>query len=301
VPARLTGPVVAAATAIVLVTGCALPAGVDGDLTGGWAGMPEPVVFAPDPGTCHYREYRDTVPRATYVPVDCDDGYRFETVHVGEFVGEAADRVTPPPPGSPELQEAYRECDAVAAEYLGADFRHGRLWLGVARPSELAWNGGARWFRCDVGVWRAHGEFNLIRHYGSLRGALAGDSEIALGCYDPDIQPGRGILEMNPVDCDEPHTAEFVGVWTASDTSYMNIAVDEDSARIHRGCRSVVAAYVGVPDDGDLRFRTGTIAWPVDPVDWAAGDRGFRCYLWLDDDPVSRSLAGASTSGLPIN
>jgi hypothetical protein len=306
VRSRLTGPAVAGVA--VLLAGCALPEGVDGDLTGAWGVMPDPMVFVPEPETCHFQQstdFQDTVTLGAYRPVDCDDGFRVETVHVGSFSGEAAERVTPPPYGSPELQEAYRECDEAAADYLGADFRHGRLWLGVAKPSSLAWDGGARWFRCDAGVWLDHDSIGdtLMRHVGSLRGALADDdSELALGCFYPTISDEDGLVDtMNPVDCDEPHTAEFVGVWTAPDATYPDVDLTDGENRIHRGCRSAVADYVGVPDDADLRFRTGTIAWLMSEWDWDAGDRGVQCYLWLGDREVSESLAGAGTRGLPVS
>lgn len=294
------GPAVAGLAA-VLLTGCALPDGVDGDLTGAWGAVTEPVVFEPDPDTCHDQHFTSSGTLSDYDPVPCEQRHRLETIHIGTFDDEAAVRIDPPPDGSPELVDAYQECDAEAAEFLGADFRHGRLWLGVVRPTRDAWEGGARWFRCDLGVWADHdGGGDLSLRQGSLRDALTEDSNVALGCYDPEISDDDdGIEKMNPVSCDQPHTAEFVGVWTSSDTSYLDFDVEDDRNRIHRGCRSAVADYVDVPDDGDMRFRTGTIATGIAESDWEAGDRGFRCYLWLSRE-VSESLAGAGTSGLPI-
>ncbi len=296
---RQLGPVVGLAT-VLLLGGCALPDGVDGDLTGGWSAMPEPVVFQPDPATCHQEHFSHNGPMSGYRPVPCERHHMVETVHVGAFVDEAADRVTPPPAGSPEMREAYGACEAAAAEYLGADFRYGPLWLGVVRPSRYAWEGGARWFRCDVGMTsQPNGGGGLVGHdEGSLRGALADGSELALGCFRRD-DDDDGTGEMVPVDCDEPHSVEFAGVWTAPDTSYP--ADDEDGTdRIHRACRSVVAEYVGVPDDANMQYRTGTIFIPMGESDWQAGDRGFRCFLWLSDHELTESLAGAGESGMPI-
>jgi hypothetical protein len=296
--ARRILPAIAAATAMLLV-GCALPDGVDGDLTGGWGAVPEPVVFQPEPGTCHRESFTSTGAMSKYDPVPCDQRHVLETVHVGRFGDEVAGRSLPPPEGGPELREAYRECDAAAADYLGADFRHGRLWLGVVRPNQYAWDGGARWFRCDLGVW---GDLEsmafLVGHEGSLRGALEGDSDLALGCFSEVIV--EDIEVMQPVSCDEPHNTEFVGVWTAPDTSYVDFDVADDNNRIHRGCRSAVAEYVEVPDDADLRFRAGTITYVIEESDWDAGDRGFRCFLWLEEREVSESLEDAGTRGLPV-
>lgn len=293
---------------VLLLAGCALPDGVDADLVGGWAGMPEPVGFVPEAEVCHDDQFRDNVTLSGYEPVPCDQRHVLDTVHVGRFDGEAADRSTPPPPGSPEMRTAYQECDSAATDYLGADHRHGRLWLGVALPTRYAWDGGARWFRCDLGVWRDHeSRPELVRHDVELRGALAERSEVSLGCYAPivasdedDGSEDEFIEEMKPVRCSDPHSAEFVGVWTAPDTSFPDLDNEDDWLRVHRECRSLVADYVGVPDDGDLEYRTGTIVTGLAEWEWEAGDRGFRCYLWLSDREFNESLKDAGTSGLPL-
>jgi hypothetical protein len=295
---------------VLLLAGCALPDGVDADLVGGWMAMPDPVGFVPAAEVCHDDQFRDTATLSDYEPVPCDQRHVLDTVHVGQFGGEAADRHTPPPSGSPEMREAYQECNSTATDYLGADHRHGRLWLGVVLPSRYAWDGGARWFRCDLGVWRDHeSRPDLVRHEVELRGALAQRSEVSLGCYTPTLSSGEGdgseeeqyIDEMRPVKCTDPHSAEFVGVWTAPDTSYLDADEEDDELRIHRECRSLVADYVGVPDDGDLPYRTGTVFTPMAEWEWDAGDRGFRCYLWLSNREVDESLKDAGTSGLPLS
>ena len=66
------------------------------------------------------------------------------------------------------------------AEFLGADFRYGPVWLGVAVPTQLAWDGGARWFRCDVTELEAVAGEPVTRQ-GSLAGALASGEPLRLG------------------------------------------------------------------------------------------------------------------------
>jgi hypothetical protein len=136
---------------------------------------------------------------------------------------------------------------------------------------------------------------------GSLAGVLDGDSDLLRGCYTASLEAGGEVGEMEPVACDEPHQAEFVGVWVAPDVPYLDGADESSVERVLRGCREQVAEYVDVPVDGNLQFRTGAIATWMDEVDWDNGDRGFRCHLFLHDEELTESLEGAGTSGLPIH
>lgn len=283
-----------------LLAGCVAPDGIDRDLTGGWGPMPEPVGWLPAAAACHPEGYQPTSPLSAYQPGDCELLHATETGHVGEFTGDAADRVTPPPEGSPEWREAYAGCDDGTAEFLGGDFRNGMLWLGVSVPSAAAWEGGARWFRCELVGYDVHAGTFQDRQ-GSLAGALAGDSELRLGCHRSGDADDEGFLaEMQPVPCDQPHNAEYVGVWRAPNVPYLAPDDGDSEGRVHRGCREQVAGYVDVPVDGNLVFRTGTIATWMSEQDWENGDRGFRCYLWLDGVELDGSLRGAGTDGLPV-
>ena len=288
---------VAVAGAVGLGLGaCGLPEGIDGTITNGWPALPEPVGLVPEPGTCHL-DYLEVVTLTRYNPVPCTRPHAAETAHVGTFTGGAADRLRPPPFGSPEMREAYHECEGAAAEYLGADFRYGRLWLGVVLPSEPAWEGGARWFRCDLAFLTVERD---TTHTEGLRGALAEPSDLHLGCFTVTEAADGEVDEMEPVDCDEDHQAEFVGVWRAPDVPYLAAADDDAAARVHRGCRGEVADFADLPDDGNLIYRTGTVADWMDELDWEAGDRGFRCYLYLPDRTLTRSLRGAGPDALPV-
>ncbi|WP_374709229.1 septum formation family protein [Micromonospora sp. AKA38] len=42
------------------------------------------------------------------------------------------------------------ECDAKATAFVGGDWRGARLTVQVAPPSPGGWQGGSRWFRCDI-------------------------------------------------------------------------------------------------------------------------------------------------------
>jgi hypothetical protein len=288
-----------AAAGLLAACGGGEPAGVDGNLTDGWGAFNEPVSFVPEAEVCHQEAYQPTTPMSGYRPVECDQPHLVETVHVGTFTGEAAQLDAPPAPDSGHHRAAYAECEQRAEDYLGAGFRAGRLWLGVALPATTGWDGGARWYRCELmEVESVYGD--AVERNASLAGALAeADSNLRLRCYQVAVDDGA-VSEMNPVRCDESHEAEFVGTWRAEGNDYPDPADGEAEERVYDGCRERVARYVDVPVDGDLIYRTGTIADWMSEQDWAAGDRAFRCYLWLPDAELTRSLAGAGADALPV-
>lgn len=295
----LTTGVLTAGALTLLLAGCARPEGIDGDLTGEWSAMGEPVGFVPAAGTCHEGDYREVGTLQSYRPIDCAEEHVTEIVYVGEFDGEAGDRESPPEPGSQQWRDAFNACEDGAADYLGADYRYARLWLGVVVPSPQAWEGGARWLRCDVVQSENPAQIGQIRT-GSLAGALADDSsELRLGCFEV-TATDTDIERMDPVDCDQPHQAEFVGVWRAPDGEYPDSEDDESADLVHGGCRELIAEYVDLPVDDDLPFRTGTIVNWMAEQDWRDGDHGFRCYLWLSEDEIHESLRGDGPDALPV-
>lgn len=295
--AIMTGVVAALALAL---TGCGdPPEGIDGDLTSDWGAFEDPSTFVPEGDVCHEEGFRPVTGIEHYRPVDCDQPHLIETVHVGIFPDEAAEQDAPPATDSDEHQAAYRVCEAHAEDHLGADFRHGRLWMGVALPSEEAWDGGARWFRCDLTEVESITGEPVLRE-GSLSGALAEDSGLGLGCFQVAVDDDGVVEDRTPVACDEAHQAEFVGVWRAPDGPYPDAGDDDAVGDVYDGCRSEIASFTDVPDDGDIRFRVGTIADWMSQQDWDAGDRGFRCYLWVTDRDLDESLQGAGTDELPV-
>jgi hypothetical protein len=295
-----TGALVAVLSLVAALSGCGNPAGVDGKVIDDWRPVSDPTPFVPAAQVCHAADYREFATLADYDPVDCGQPHRAETIHVGTFTGEAAGRTSPPPKASPELRETYAECDRQAATYLGGDFRHARLRLGVVVPSEAGWSGGARWFRCDLVVVANVESFGeAVDHTGSLKGVLAEPgSRLALGCYPVTADAEGAIDAMTGVPCTSRHNSEFVGVYTApAGAAYPK--ADADWQRLHVACRKVVAGYVRLPDDANLQFRTGTAVVPNLEDDWKAGNRGVRCYLYIREATFARSLRAAGPAALP--
>ncbi|MFI7596790.1 septum formation family protein [Actinoplanes sp. NPDC049681] len=293
---------VAAAVSVLgaaLLSGCGNPGGVDGDLMNGWAAIGAPTGFTPAAQTCHLANFSASGSRSAYEEVDCQLKHRTETVYVGEFPSPAADASEPPAAGSAGAREAYKVCDEKTAEYVGGPWRTARLWIGVTQPTAAAWSGGARWYRCEVlESSSVEDDGGLVQRVGSLRDALKElGSPLLLTCYAVKLDKNGEIDTMPAAPCAAAHNAEFVGVWDAGDRAYPETSDDWD--QFHEGCRGLIASYVGVPADEDLQYRAGVVSLPGGEDVWAMGDRGVRCYLWVDTS-LKSSLKGKGAKALPV-
>lgn len=283
--------------ATLALSGCtSRPAGVDGNLTDDWAALGQPTIFIPEAGTCH-EQLQKIGYRGTYQPVDCGQRHQAETAYVGTFRGPDAERTTPPPAGSTLLVAAYRDCDKRASDFVGANWRSGRLGLIIVPPSSYGWTGGARWYRCDLVEIDGLDNPEFVDRAGSLKGALARPSGLAHGCFTPRVAD-ENVRGMVPVGCTRPHRSEFAGVYTAPDTGYDTFAKNPD--RIHRGCYAVIARFAKVPNDSSIDRRIGSIYHHPSESEWKAGNHGVQCFLWMEDRDLTRSLKGAGTAALPL-
>jgi hypothetical protein len=137
------------------------------------------------------------------------------------------------------------------------------------------------------------------RRSGNLKDVLKAGPPMAHGCFKAVLGSGGSTISaMNPVSCGTAHGAEFAGVWTAPDTSYEDF--EKNTQRAHDGCRGVVAKWAKVPNDGNIKFRTGTIIYFPNEAEWADGDRGVQCFLWISDQDLRRSMKGAGPGALRI-
>ena len=246
----------------------------------------------PSAGVCHRIAPQQAEP---YQPIDCTESHEAETVHVGTFDGVDAGLAGPPKDETSAQRRAYDSCDAAVRSFLGGDWREARLTLRLLVPSKDGWSAGERWFRCDLSEIAGADQPFPIPRAGTLAKALGTPSSLRFGCHHAAEENDR-LRYLLPATCTDPHNSEFVGVWTAPDVPYAELG---DQAT-HRGCGTTVASYAGVPDDDDLEYRTGTLAFAPEEWQWAMGERGVRCFLWIDDGKVSRSLKAAGVKGLPI-
>ncbi|GAA4686742.1 septum formation family protein [Phytohabitans rumicis] len=274
-----------------LLTGCN-PAGVDGSLTDDWKAVPEPAPFVPATGVCHAGTRPVTrTSLGLYLPLDCAGEHGFETIHVGQFTGADASSATAPELGSPAVEAAFAQCDAKAEEYLGGDWRAARLNLHLLLPSLQTWDGGGRWFRCDLSEIDAIHSAETQARSGPLRDVLKAASPLAYNCFKVVLSADeRQVSQMNQVACTKAHRTEFVGIWTAPDTSHADFVKNQKGAEA--GCQKLMAAYVKAPNDSALASRFTTIFYYPIEERWKAGDRGVQCFLWVYGKEATRSLKG---------
>lgn len=283
-----------ACVTVLAVSACANPPGTDGEIANEWPVMSAPTGWEPKVGTCH-KSFVAAASRNAYSPTDCTKNHFYETVHLGTFTGDAAKAPAPPASGTVEYSAAYAECDAKTTEFLGGDWHGGRIWIGLSIPSRGGWEGGARWFRCEVAALEGRFGGSQLSWSKSLKGVLSGESELKFGCYQI---PKEDDKDWTAVPCTTAHNGEFVGAYP---TTYEWDKLGDDRTAIHRKCLTIIAAFAGVPDDGNLKYRTGSYYSYGSSKDWAAGDHSIRCHLWLDSKNMTRSMKGAGTKGLPIN
>lgn len=288
---RVIGLLMTASLLAVAVAGCAkLPPGTDGNLSNSWPQISEPQAWAPEAGTCH-KSFAPSVSRASYAPVACTTSHDYETVYVGAFTGAAASRTSPPLGGSAELGAAWSECDTKVSEFVGGEWRHGKIWVGVTVPSSAAWAGGVRWFRCEIAeVDELNGD--EVSRSTTAKNAFAIQPGIKYGCSQ--YENKKTVV----VACSQYHNAEFVGIYTPA-VNYDQVANLDN--QIANECRKVIASFAGLGGDTNMQYRTGVMWEYPTQTDWEAGDHGIRCHLWLGTRHVTRSLAGTGNSGLPIN
>lgn len=291
---KIAGTLLAAAV-LLTFSGCAQPPdGADGDLFNQWPAMAAPAGWAPAAGMCA-ESFFHTMVLTAYRPIACDGSHSYETVSVGEFTGSAATLPSPPITRSPELLAAWSDCDKKTTEFLGDDWRNGHLWIGISLPSPGAWDGGARWYMCQIGALNGYNRDHISLTH-SLKGELTKESS---------LRPGCSVLKSDAewsdqVPCTSPHNREFAGTFVTPLSWDELQDYEHTGSRMHAMCRSLIARFVGVPDDGNMKYRTGTsIQYPVKD-NWDAGDHSVRCSIYMGNKKLTRSLKGAGPSGLPI-
>jgi hypothetical protein len=211
--------------------------------------------------------------------VNCAETHYVETAYVGEFTGADAQRSSPPAVGSPALPATYAQCQKGATDYLGGDWHNGLLWLGLVVPSDNAWRGGARWFRCDL-VHYADPFDESIVDKGVLKGDLAGPRTSAYGCLTTTENKDQTILTATPADCASPHQAEFAGLYTAPDVPYPTDAAARKKMG-ESGCEIVVASFLGYSSPSQWRNQAVGLWWHGFSEDqWKLGDRTTQCFAY---------------------
>jgi hypothetical protein len=279
------------------LAGCAVPPGVDGNLTNGWPAMPKAKVAVPVAAVCYPSVLKGDIWYGDFNTVPCAGGHGVETVFVGAFTGTAASRSDIPAEGSQDRVDAYAQCRKGAVDYLGDDYHLGLLSLSLTLPSPNAWSGGARWFRCDITRYSDANETDALRS-GSVKDGLRGARPLALTCSTV-TDDGKGTVKDQQVtDCSKPHNAEVAGLYSAPNVPW---PADQNTRQkmFDNGCEPVVAKFLGLPGGKVYSEYMGWMTGGPSQDQWALGDRTVVCSAlgFKGDSPNGARFVG-SVKGL---
>jgi hypothetical protein len=243
------------------LSGCSddLPAGVD----------PAQVdaVEAPDLGACRELTAEDIV-RASNASrtVDCSEKHTAMTYAVGSLPDDLQDATY----DADELGAfAFATCSAKFMKLLGADesvaMRTVLTWAWF-RPSEEAWDQGARWYRCDV-VGGGDQTKDLFDLPADLDGLMEEPADEWLVCAT-----GRTVADSVKVPCSEAHDWRAVSTIKLGEPGdpYPGDRASETTTRDY--CSDSVGAWLGYPVDYDYGYT-----WFHEP-EWDAGNRRSVCW-----------------------
>ncbi len=286
-PGAITARSAAAASLLVLLAGCsgsaeeAQPGGTEGasvgaSSAGGGSGNGTgrtAETAPPELGACRVLEPSDVEePTDDTEKVGCDEPHTAETYAVGPLPDRFEDAAW----DDERLgQLAYRLCGRRFPRFLGAE--ESRVLRSVLdwawfRPSEEAWEAGARWYRCDVvGDQLSEQEYAPLPE--TAEGALSGlePEEKYVLCAN-----GETVAGSVKVPCSEPHT------WRA--VTSIRLGGEKDAypgdrvaeVRSRDFCSDSVAAFLNYPLDFEFGYT-----W-FGEGEWEAGNRLSICWARTD-------------------
>jgi hypothetical protein len=292
------------ALVFVAVSGCArVPAGVDRNLVDEWPKFAEAKLPVPQVGGCYDASdssaglvQRLNSPESLRLVKSCTEPHVSETFHVGLFTGAAADRPAPPIIEG-DLTPPWNDCNVVSKDYLGDDWRVGRLHLVVLAPSPKHWSAGARWYRCELVVVTSEAGRILTRTQG-VKDGLRGARPLAIACANMLGESGGSFEDLADTPCTSAHKAEFAGVAVTNVTEYPTTG-DQSEKAFESACIGLAARYLNVTTAQYLRHQQFSVAWwSTNKTRWALGDRSASCYV-TTTKPVSISVRGYGNRNLP--
>lgn len=200
--------------------------------------------------------------------VDCSEDHNAETF----FVGEVGDDLAYDDPRL--AAEVYQQCHPRYLKFVGATpslaLRTVVDWAWW-RPSEDAWDEGARWFRCDV-VGGNDQSTDLVSLPETAKGLLLGIPPPRwMLCAD-----GPVVAEAPKVPCSEKH------VWRAVSAVVLGQPKDRwPGARVVEvNSRDYCSDWVGAWLNYPVNYEYG-YTW-FGQAEWEAGNRQSVCWAKTD-------------------
>ncbi|QNN53335.1 septum formation family protein [Nocardioides mesophilus] len=226
----------------------------------------------PEPGQCRALGTDDIARAADESdPVDCADRHTAETFAVGRFPRSVAgDEIDDAALGAHLFDGCRRKFQA----FLGGDesvtMRSTVTWSWF-RPSDAAWDAGARWWRCDV-VGGGEQSVRLLDLPETAKGLLRGKPDDQwMACTD-----GAAVGDAPTTPCSEDHTWRAVTTIVLGEPADPYPGDDLVKARTRAFCSDSVGAWLGYPVDFDYGFSY------FDRVEWDAGNRRSICWARTD-------------------
>ncbi len=204
--------------------------------------------------------------------VPCKQPHTAQTYAVGTMPDKLADEAyTSDKIGA----YAYRTCSAKFRKFLGADeslaLRTLVTWAWF-RPSEKAWDEGARWYRCDV-VGGNEESSELVALPVTAQGLLQGRPDDRwLVCVE-----GPVVTGAPRIPCTDDHD------WRAVTTIKVGEPDDEYpgdrsvEVTTRKFCSDSVGAWLNYPVEYDYAYT-----W-FHEAEWEAGNRRSVCWAGTED------------------
>lgn len=225
-------------------------------------------VDPPELGACRVLTPDDVArPTNATLTVKCDDEHTAQTYAVGQLPGNLFDA------GYTDRELgawAFKTCSTAFEKFLGADeslaMRSILSWAWF-RPSQSAWDDGARWYRCDV-----VGGGEQSKDYVSLPVTASG---LLLGRPDDRWMvcvAGPSVTGSVKIPCTQTHDWRAVTTIKLGEPGdpYPGDRVAEVTTRDY--CSRSVSAWLSYPLDFDFAYT-----W-FHEAEWQAGNRRSICW-----------------------
>ena len=250
----------------------------DGGGDGGDGGGPGPLSIGgadtdpPEEGACRVLDTEAISAKADDTDtVDCSEEHNAETFYIGELADAEDLEFDDPELGAQVFDQCYPRYLRFAGATPSLALRSVVDWAWW-RPSEDAWDEGARWYRCDV-VGGNDQSSALVSLPETAKGLLLGipPSKWML-CAD-----GGEVASAPKVACSEQHVWRAVSavvVGTPKD-KWPGARVVEVNTRDY--CADWVSAWLSYPLDYEYGYT-----W-FGKAEWEAGNRQSVCWAKTDE------------------
>jgi len=257
---RLAAPV--AALLLVALCACSSSSGKDDE------GGEVDTIAAPSLGACRVLTPADVAEPSNSSPVvDCAEPHTAQTFAVGTFPAAVAKGGVD---DSGLGAYIFKTCDPKFEAFLGGDeslvMRSTLTWAWF-RPSETAWEHGARWYRCDV-VGGGEQSESYVELPKTAEGLLLGRPDDRwMICVD-----GPTVAGSVKIPCSQEHT------WRAVTTIKLGEPGDPYpgdrlvEVRTRDFCSDSVGAWLNYPVDYKFGYTS------FHEAEWKAGNRRSICW-----------------------